>query len=299
MEKVGIILFKILARLLSLLPLRVLYAISDFNRLLIYFVFHYRRKVVETNLKNAFPEKSEAERKNIEWRFYQHLCDLFIEEIYLMYTSRKKAIKLLTLKNPEVLEKYYNEGRSVVATGGHYGNWELYSILPVYLKFKVIGAFKTIQNSEFEQLMNNTRSRFGSLPVQMHDIARESIKMYRNGEKFFLGLINDQTPARGDIRFWTKFLNQQTAVFLGAEKLAVKLNLPVVFCNMRKLKRGRYEVEFRLLEENPKDTKPYEITKLHVKALEELIREKPEYWLWSHKRWKYKPKDVKVSNVIN
>lgn len=285
-----------LAKLFSVLPLWFLYGVSDLCRILVYHVFRYRRKIVRTNLKNAFPEKSLREIKRIEWRFYRHFCDMFIEVIFMMHASKRRVARMVSFKNVELVNRYYQMGKSVVVTGGHYGNWELYSVFPHLINHTVLGVFKPIRDKEFEAMMNNMRCRFGTITVSMRNVAKMAMGWDSNAKPFFLGLINDQTPARSEIRYWTRFLNQDTAVFLGAEKLARKLDHPVLFCNMRKVKRGKYEVEVTLLVENPKQTKPYEITEMHLKALESLIREAPEYWLWSHKRWKYKPEKALDKN---
>ena len=139
-------------------------------------------------------------------------------------------------------------------------------------------------------MLNKARERFGGVPVLMNDTFRTTIKFIKEGKPVLLGLISDQTPPSADIRYWTTFLNQETAVFLGVEKIAQKLDLPVFFSIMKKTRRGRYVVDFKLLTDKPRECKPYEITEMHVRALEEEIKEHPEYWLWSHRRWKHKRK---------
>ena len=273
---------------MAFLPLRVLFLLSDLNFFFIYYVFGYRKKTVRENLKNSFPDKTDKELKKIERRFYRHFCDLFVEVNYSLFVSNRRVKKMVTFKNIDLINEFYDKGKSVIVTGGHYGNWELLNLFSLYVKHTVIGAYKPINNKHFENFINKSREKFGALPVPMHEVARMALKMSQEGKPFFLGLISDQTPVKGDIRYWTTFLNQDTPIFLGTEKIAVKANQPVLFCNMRKIKRGRYEVELELLTENPKETKQYEITEMHVKALERLIQEKPEYWLWSHRRWKHK-----------
>lgn len=278
----------VVARLVFFLPLKVLYVISDICCFFVYRVIRYRLETVRTNLRNAFPAKSRDELKRIEKGFYKHFCDLFLEVNYVLFVSKRRAQRMIIFKNIELLNNYYDQGKSIVAVGGHYCNWEILNLIALYDKHTLIGAYKPLKNKHFENFINKSREKFGVLPVPSHEVARMSIKLAQEGKPFFLGLIADQTPARGDIRYWTTFLNQDTPVFLGPEKIAKKTNQPVLFCNMRKVARGRYEVEFETLTENPKDTKPYEITELHVKALERLIQEAPQYWLWSHRRWKHR-----------
>ncbi len=286
-----LILFYILyafARLIFSLPLRALYVISDVCRFFLYRVVRYRVDTVRKNLRNAFPDKGEVELKMIERGFYKHFCDLFLEVNYVLFGSIRRAQKMVVFKNVELLNAYYQKGQSIVAVGGHYCNWEILNLIALYDKHTIIAAYKPLKNKHFEKFINRSREKFGVLPVPSHEIFRMSIKLAQEGKPFFLGLIADQTPARGDIRYWTTFLNQDTPVFLGPEKIAQKTNQPVLFCNMRKVARGRYEVEFETLTENPKETKPYEITELHVRALDRLIQEAPQYWLWSHRRWKHR-----------
>lgn len=281
-------LFYISTYLISQLPLKGLYVISDISRFFTYHVFRYRRKIVTENLRNSFPEKSTEELKRIEKLFYKHFCDLFLETIYLLHTSKEKAIKMCKFNNIEILRNYYPQGKSVILATGHYNNWEILNLFAYYLDHKVIGIYKPILNKRIEAFINKYRERYGAFAVPMQDAFRYVIACQQKKELFFLGLISDQTPAKSEIRYWTTFLNQETPVFLGVEKIAVKTNQPVLFCNVRKVARGRYEVDIELLCENPKDTKPFEITDMHVHALEKLIHEAPEYWLWSHRRWKYK-----------
>lgn len=294
MNSILFYLFYITTGTIALLPLKVIFAMSDIARFFMYYIVRYRRKVVAENLKNSFPDKSAKELKLIEKAYYKHFCDLFIETIYLLHASEKNAIKMCKFNNLDLISKYYNEGKSIIVAAGHYSNWEILSLSGIYINHKVIGIYKPIENKRVEKFVNKSRERFGAIAVPMHDAFRTVLSLNKQGQLFFLGLVSDQTPARPEIRYWTTFLNQETAVFLGVEKIAIKTNQPVLFCNMRKVARGKYEVDFEILCENPKETKPYEITEMHVRALEKLIHEAPEYWLWSHRRWKYKKEDIHI-----
>ncbi|MEW5844985.1 MAG: lysophospholipid acyltransferase family protein [Bacteroidota bacterium] len=279
--------FTVLTFPFKFMPLRWLYVISDIMYVFIYKVFRYRVDVVRQNLKRSFPQKTQKELKEIEHKFYSHFCDLFVEQFYILHANAQKAVKLCRFKNVDLLNSYFDRGKSIVVAGGHYGNWELYGMFGMYLKHTAFGVYKPLANKYFEKFINASRERFGAVAIPMKETPRIALNYAKEGKLFFLGLVADQTPAKGEIRYWTTFLNQDTPVFLGTEKIARKLNQPVFFCNMRKIKRGFYEVELELLTENPVDTKPYEITEMHVKALERLINEAPEYWLWSHRRWKH------------
>ncbi len=284
--------FYYITRVFALLPLRGMFFLSDIAYFFTYHLFRYRRKTVAQNLASSFPEKTKKELKRIERAYYTHLCDLFIETIYILHAKEEDALKMCKFPNIELFHEFYDKGKSVIVVTGHYSNWELLSLFAYHNKHLTIGVYKPIVNKKFEQFLNNARERFGAVSIPMQDTLRAAIKYTQEGKLFFLGLISDQTPS--DIHYWTTFLNQDTPVFLGVEKISRKLNQPVIFCNMRKVARGRYEVILETLCENPKEALPFEITELHVRALEKLIHEAPEYWLWSHKRWKH----TKPANYI-
>jgi len=271
-----------------------MFVISDFSRFIAYYIVRYRRKTVAYNLKNSFPDKTPQELKRIEKAYYKHFSDLFLEIIYMLHASKRKADKICKFNNVDLIKKYFDEGKSVIVATGHYGNWEILSLIAYYVNHKVIGIYKPVRNKRFEEFINNSRERFGAITVPMHDAFRTVLSYNQQGKLFFLGLIADQTPARSEVRYWTTFLNQDTPVFLGVEKIAIKTNQPVFFCNMRKVSRGKYVIDFELLCDKPQETKPYEITEMHVRALEKLINEAPENWLWSHRRWKFKRVDGKI-----
>lgn len=275
--------------LIAQLPSKTINVFSDILRFFIYRVFRYRVKVVRENLRNSFPEKSVQELVNIEQKFYVHLCDLIFENFFLLHASRERAMRRCRFVDIEQFEKLHAHGRSAILATGHYGNWELFALMGARIKHYPLGVYKPLNDKRFEGLLNKARERFGGVPVPMYDTLRVLIQYMNSDKPALLGLVTDQTPPAADIKYWTNFLNQQTPVFLGVEKIAQKLDLPVYFCSMNKVKRGKYEVRFTLLTDKPKECKPYEITEMHVKALEELIRKHPEFWLWSHRRWKHKP----------
>ncbi|MGB4291375.1 MAG: lysophospholipid acyltransferase family protein [Bacteroidales bacterium] len=288
MNSIAFGLFYIINWIITLLPLRLLYLFSDFLFLLLYYFPGYRRKIVQTNLRNAFPEKSEAERRIIERKFYRHFADLFVEILKLTHLSDKEHLRRCRIENPELLEKLYSEGRDAVAIVGHYGNWEYLPIISLVTQFTCVTVYKPLKNKHFDRFMNRLRTKQKMLLSPMSQVMRDVIKFRSEGKRILVSLLADQTPARGEIHYWTTFLNQDTPVYLGAEKIASKYDMAVVFFNHQKIRRGYYNVKFELLFEHTKGLPEYVITETHVKRLEELIREKPEYWLWSHRRWKYK-----------
>ena len=278
-------------KIISLLPFWLLYLISDLLYFFLYYIFKYRRKVVQTNLANAFPEKSQDERKVIEKRFYSFLADLMMESIKSISISPDELKKRYKFVNLEVITKYLQDGRSVIAVSGHYGNWEWGPLaIPLELKKDVLVVYKSLSNKNFDNKINSIRSRFGAIMVSMKMTLRK-IAEYKN-IPHVLVLVGDQTPTREESQYFTTFLNQPTAVFLGIEKIALKANDAIIYFSINRIKRGHYKSIVKPLVEYPRDTKEYEITNAHTLELENLIREKPELWLWSHRRWKFKPEDI-------
>jgi KDO2-lipid IV(A) lauroyltransferase len=277
--------------LISLLPFWILYLISDVVFVVLYYITGYRRKVVQENLRNAFPEKSEKERADIEKKYFRYLGDLIIESIKTITISEKEAKLRMRCTNPELAEHYFSQGKSIIAASGHYGNWELAAVEFGFLTDKRrIVVYKPQSNDIFTDFFNKTRSRFGTEMISMKQTLRKMIE-YKN-ELTFTVLATDQTPTREETQYFTNFLNQPTAVFLGTEKLTKVANCVVMFYRIDVIKRGYYTYTLVPLVEDPHQTQPHEITNAHVQYLESIIKEKPEYWLWSHRRWKFKPEDV-------
>jgi len=274
--------------MMTLLPLRVLYIFSDIMFFSLYYLPGYRRSVVETNLRNSFPGKSEEERRIIARKYYRHLCDLIIETLKLTHIGKNELMKRMRLTNPEVLEKFYDEGRDVVVVLGHYCNWEWLNILPLYTRLRNVPIYKPLQNRHFNRFMLNLRLTNDCDPTPMANVVRELIRNRKINRRALYGFMTDQTPPRGEIKYWTNFLNQDTPVYLGAEKIAIKYDMAIVFFNIQKIKRGYYTFTAETLFEHATGLPEEQITEKHVKRLEAIIREKPQYWLWSHRRWKHK-----------
>ncbi|MGQ1908479.1 lysophospholipid acyltransferase family protein [Marinifilum sp. RC60d5] len=280
-----------LVRLISYLPLPVLYFFSDIVYLFVYYIFRYRRKVVTENLKNSFPEKSDKEIKKIRKEFYSHFCDTFIETIKQWTISDEEIKKRCKFLNPEIFDIYQEQNKSIIAILGHYGNWEWLSSFAIWKNIYVLPIYKPLHNKVFDKMFLKIRKRFGAIPLAKDDTLRTMIK-YRNEKKHTTTVfIGDQTPKKNSIHYWTKFLNQDTPILIGTERIAKKLDQVIVFIKMNKIKRGYYEVEFIPLFDNPRETKEFEISEKHTRILENIIKENPAYWLWSHKRWKHKKQD--------
>ncbi len=277
----------------SFLPLRILYLISDISYYLLYYVVRYRRAVVRTNLKNAFPGKSLPEIVRIEKKFYRNLCDIFVELYKPWHMSPRSIRRRCIFKRTDILQKYYDAGKSVIGVLGHYGNWEWMASYALWVDRPVdfLTLYKPMHDKVLDKMMFRIRSRFGAQPIPRNEILRRIVKNRQEGRLFLAGFIADQTPNVHNLHFWMNFLNQDTPVFLGTERIARKFNLPVISLYMRKISRGHYEVEFVDLCPDPSVLAPGELTEMHTRLLEQQIREAPEYWLWSHRRWKHTRKN--------
>lgn len=270
----------------------MLYALSDFAFFMMYFVVGYRKKVVYKNLKNSFPDKSEKELKFIEKQFFKHLCDLIVESVKGFTISTDQILKRVVFKNNEVLDQFFDQGKSVIIVTGHYNNWEMVGTSSgSSIKHQGLGIYKPLSNKFFDTKMRKSRERHGIFMVPMKETIDSLKKDY--GRPYALMFAADQTPSNVNKCYWMMFLNQETPVFFGPEKIAKDFDLPVVYSSMYKKKRGHYEVVHQLITDQPKETSYGEITKAHVRILEEDIKLAPQFWLWSHKRWKReRPEDM-------
>ncbi|MCU0379542.1 MAG: lysophospholipid acyltransferase family protein [Bacteroidales bacterium] len=290
MQKTGFYIFWVINYLITLLPLRVLYIFSDFFYLLLYYIFKYRRKVVAENLRNSFPEMREAELKRTERRFYRHLADMFVETLKITHLSPEEITKRFRYRDMSLLQSLYERKKDVVAICSHYNNWEWLSSMPLYSPFTAMTIYMPLRNRSFDGFMLNLRQRYGVIASPMQQILRELVRLRKENVRTITAFIADQTPRPDEHTFWGTFLNQETPFYKGPEKVAAKLDMPVVFIHIIKVRRGYYEVETKLITDDPANEPPGFITSSHIRMLEEVIREKPEYWLWSHRRWKHKRK---------
>lgn len=278
--------------LISALPFPLFYLLSDGVYFLLYRVIGYRKKVVYENLKNSFPNKTHEELKLIEKQFYKYLCDLFLETLKTLTISKEEAIKRCAFnQNTKAIFKELNDQkRSCILVMGHFGNWEWagnsFSLINPQQLYVI---YHPLSNKHFDKLMYDMRTRFGTKLYAMKEAMREMIR--NRNEVNATAFIADQTPSP-EGAYWTTFLNQDTPVFWGTEKIAQKLNYPVVYVTVNRIKRGYYEVNTEYLVMEPKNTKEGEISELHTRKLEQDIIAQPEIWLWSHRRWKHKRRQI-------
>lgn len=265
----------------------VLHFFSDFLYVLLYYVFGYRKAVVRQNLKQSFPHKTAAELKAIEKGFYHHLCDLVVESLKGFTISEKEMRKRMTAENVELLDKYYALGRHVIVLTAHYNSWEWAGMsMDLQLPYKCYGMFKPVNNKIMENALLKTRQKFGFTMFPMRQTG-EYFERNKDG-KIIMAFVADQTPGHIETAYWTDFLGQDTPFYPGPEKYAHKYNCVVVYADIRKLARSRYRAKFSLLIENPLEQPEHAVTELYAKKLEQVLLEKPDYWLWSHKRWKHR-----------
>ncbi len=275
--------------LLSLLPFRVLYIISDFLYFVIYTLAGYRKKVVYQNLKNSFPEKSDAEIDTIAKKFYHFFCDLILETIKTLTINERALRKHISFDDTSLFEKYAAQNQSVIIVMGHLGNWELggarFAVEPHHRLYVI---YHPLSNKYFNNLIVYMRTRLGNRLYAMSEVLRGMVR--DRSELTATAFIADQTPQPNGA-YWTTFLNQDTPVFVGTEKIAQKFKYPVIYLSIKRPKRGKYVMECELLVEKPENTSENQISEMHTKRLEQDIIENPEIWLWTHRRWKHKRND--------
>ncbi len=275
---------------ISIMPFWMIYGLSNFNYIIIYRIIGYRKKVVRKNIRNSFPEKSESELKTIERKFYHWFCDYFLETFKLLTISDKNLLKHFELRGIEQLEKNFDLKQDCAAILGHYCNWEWLSAVLIGFKRHrdaVMGLiYHGIRNAPVNKMFNKIRSAHGGVCINKRYVPRFLLKYKNEDRRYLFGYISDQTPKYYNIHLWIEFLNQETPVFTGGEKLMRKMNNAVYFVEMQRPKRGKYICTFRLITDKPNEMPEFEITKVFFQMLEESIRKNPEFYLWTHNRWK-------------
>ncbi len=276
--------------LFSKLPFRVLYIISDAIYLLFFYIIGYRKKVVLDNLKLAYPNKSDKETRRIQKLFFRHFVDTLIEAIKAITISEISIKKRYTYKNIELIDKLYGEGKSIILVGAHYGNWEWVVGMPLSAKVDCYTSYTKIQNKKFENLIKDSRSKFGMICLKSSDIIKGIVKNTKQQKQGLYLLVSDQSPMLQKNQYWSEFLNVNVPIFTGAETISKKFDFAVVNMNTSKIKRGYYESEFELITDTPNELNTNEITDTYLRLTEKHIAKQPEFYLWSHRRFKHKNK---------
>lgn len=275
---------------LAWLPLWVLYILSDLLYPMVYYVVRYRRKVTRTNLTKSFPTKSEKEIVTIEKAYYRHICDLLAEGVWGLRATPEQLLAHYRIENRELLTPFFDEGKSVILMSAHYNNWEMMiASLNFQLLHHGVGVGKHIVQKPFGRLLTQKRARYGTEIVDNTDVRRvmEFYDRYKVPAAWMM--LGDQSPHDRNKSLWTRFLNQETAFIFGSEHFARKYDYPVFYYSVEKTKRGYYTVRFEPLSLCPTKENEGDITRRYAARLEKTINEKPQYWLWSHRRWKLAP----------
>ena len=274
--------------IISILPFRLFYWFSDFVYLILYYIIGYRKKTVRENLALAFPNLSAKERLVIEKKSYHHLCDIFLEMIKTMTISPEEMNKRFIITNLEVIKEYEKKGKSTILLASHYASWEWLLSLNEKTLFRGIGVYKKIANKYFDKLIRDIRSKY---KAELVETKRAIPLIAENQEKGILsmyGLASDQSPKLNRAFHWDKFMGVEVPVHTGAEMLAKRYDLNVLFVKVKKVKRGFYEATFVPITDNPRSIPDFEITNVFLREVEKQILEAPEYYFWTHKRWKHK-----------
>ncbi|TRO65134.1 lysophospholipid acyltransferase family protein [Christiangramia sabulilitoris] len=277
----------------SILPFRLFYMFSDAIFFLVYYVIGYRRKTVRENLKLVFPDKPEMEINRIEKKFYSHMCDMFLEMIKSISISEKEIAKRFTFTNLDYLRKLESLDKSLIVMCGHYASYEWINALQLYgLKYKTYGIYKKIKNEHFDSLVKKIRGRFGGTLITTQKTTEVIRYNQEHGILGNYGMIADQSPKLSRAKHWIDFMGIKVPVFDGSDRLARKMDMAVVYLHVEKVGRGYYEATLKPITEDAPGEPPHAITKKFVEYLEKQIYKKPEYYLWTHKRWKHRNEPI-------
>lgn len=274
--------------LLSLLPLWVLYGLSNMIYVLVYYVVRYRRRLVFQNMSDSFPEKTAEEIHALERRFFHWFCDYLVESIKLLTISKEQLKRRMVFKGTDIVNTIVKDGQSCAVYLGHYCNWEWITSLPLWItpEAQCGQIYHVLENSDYDRLFLKLRQRWGAVCIPMAETLRRIIKYKQEGRQVVIGYISDQVPFWNNIHHWVDFLHHDTPVLTGTERLARQTGHAVVYLDVSRPKRGFYEAEFRLITREPKQMADFAITDEYFRLLEASIRRAPEYWLWTHNRWK-------------
>jgi len=273
---------------ISLLPFKLLYLFSDFLFFIVYHIVRYRKSTVRENLKLALPHLSDKERETIEKKFYHHMCDMFLEMIKTMTISKDEICKRFVVKNIEIYKELEKQNKSIALICSHYASYEWIISMNYYSDYIAYGIYKQIKNPYFDKLVHKIRSRFNAKLITTRQTIPTIIENNKNHVLSLYGFASDQSPKENAVHHWAKFMGIEVPVHIGAEMLSKRYNMNLVYLNTTKVKRGHYEATLEVLSQNPKEIPDYQLTDQYLKLLEKQIYETPEFYLWTHKRWKYK-----------
>ena len=278
--------------IISILPHHLFYRFSNFVYFLVYKIIGYRKKVVRGNLELIFPDKSHQELDGIEKGFYHHMCDMFLEMVKTMSLSKEAVKKKYRVTNIEVLQEI-EKTKSILIVCSHFANWEWNVSINNYVESKGYAVYQKISNPYFDNLVRKMRARWNTVLITQKETVKTVVRNHQNNVKAIYGMVSDQSPQVHRAQYWKEFMGVKVPIFNGAETLARKLDLAVVFLKVSKVKRGHYEAEFIPITLAGSNTEKNEITDRFLRLTEQQIRERPEHYLWTHRRWKHRDKAPK------
>ena len=274
--------------IISILPFRIFYWLSDCIYVLVYYIVGYRKKTVRENLALALPHLSDKERLEIEKKSYHHLCDMFLEMVKTMTISSEEMNKRFKITNLEVIKEYEKKGKSIMLIASHYASWEWLITLNQKISFLGVAVYKKLANKHFDKLVRDIRSKYNTELVPTSKTIPLIANNQKNNIQCVYGLASDQSPKADRIFHCESFMGVEVPVHTGPEMLAKKYDMTVVFAKVKKVKRGYYELTIIPLSDNPKSIPDFGITHIYIKEVEKQILEAPEYYFWTHKRWKHR-----------
>lgn len=284
---------------ISILPFWLFYRVSDLVYFIVYYLVGYRKKTVTDNLELVFPEKSSHEIIEIRKKFYRHMCDMFLEMIKSISISEEELKKRFVFTNLEELRHIEKLDKSIILMCGHYASYEwLFALQLNNLKHKAFGIYKKIRNPGFDKLVNDIRRRFGAELIRNSTSTSRITQNEKEGVRGIYAMIADQSPKSPNYKFWTDFMGKKVPFYTGSERMAKELDMAVIYLHVEKIKRGRYKASLINIADSPSKTEDHQITLEYKQHLEKQIREKPEFYLWTHKRWKHLGKETPQNAVI-
>lgn len=285
--------------IISILPFRLFYWFSDFVFFIVFHVLRYRRKIVQENLKLTLPHLSVQERALVEKKFYSHMCDIFLEMVKTFTISEKDIRKRFVFTNMDLFHEMAKDNKSIILMLAHYASWEWMVSISLYTNLKAIGVYTKVENKYFDRLVRQIRSKYKGELVTTRETIKTVAENAANKVQCLYGFVSDQSPMLQKSFYWDHFMGVEVPIHTGAEMLAKRCDLNVLFVKIKKVKRGHYEATFVKLVDHPKQHPDYEISSLFLREAEKQILEAPEFYLWTHKRWKHRNKKHEVRKNID
>ena len=285
-------LLSFLLKLISYIPFRALYVLSDGLYYILYYIIRYRRKIVRKNLTESFPTLKGKEILQVEKKFYRYFTDQVLESCKMATISPDEMKKHMKFTNIEAANAVFKEGKSIALYMGHYGNWEWISSIPLWVAEGVtsVQIYHKLRNDNTNRLILNMRERLGAISVEMRKTARYITEITNTNQVSVIGFIADQSPKKKEVRYFLPFLHHRTPILVGTEKIVKHYGFEAWFLDMKRVKRGYYEAELIRMHEEPASLPDFELTEIYFRMLEKMIQERPELYLWTHNRFKHATK---------